>query len=98
MRRCRPLHKDRIRHDILFSQSTNDAYPTALTIALIRTCDGLISVLSELIRAFRRKGVYELVLEKKLLSRKDLDRLLVPEAMVRPHRVGRGRRSRPLRE
>ena len=30
------------------------------------------------------RGVYELVLEKGLLSREDLDRLLSPEAMVRP--------------
>ncbi len=57
-------------------------------------------VCTELAREARAggKGVYELVLEKKLLSRKDLDRLLAPETMVRPQRVARDRRSRPLRE
>jgi aspartate ammonia-lyase len=33
------------------------------------------------------RGVYELVLEKGLLSREDLDRLLSPEAMVRPRKI-----------
>jgi aspartate ammonia-lyase len=33
------------------------------------------------------RGVYELVLEKGLLSREELDRLLSPEAMVRPRRL-----------
>jgi aspartate ammonia-lyase len=33
------------------------------------------------------RGVYELVLEKKLLSREELDRLLSPEAMVRPRKI-----------
>jgi len=35
------------------------------------------------------RGVYELVLEKQLLTREDLDRLLVPEAMLKPSRVRR---------
>ncbi len=33
------------------------------------------------------RGVYELVLEKGLLSRDELDRLLAPEAMVKPRRL-----------
>jgi aspartate ammonia-lyase len=33
------------------------------------------------------RGVYELVLEKGLLSREELDRLLSPEAMVRPRKL-----------
>ncbi|MBK8167422.1 MAG: aspartate ammonia-lyase [bacterium] len=33
------------------------------------------------------RGVYDLVLEKGLLSREDLDRLLSPAAMVRPRRL-----------
>ncbi len=33
------------------------------------------------------KGVYELVLEKKLMTRKDLDRLLRPENMIKPGRM-----------
>jgi aspartate ammonia-lyase len=33
------------------------------------------------------RGVYELVLEKGLLSREELDRLLSPEAMVRPRKI-----------
>ncbi len=33
------------------------------------------------------KGVYELVLEKKLLSRKELDELLAPEHMIQPHKL-----------
>jgi aspartate ammonia-lyase len=37
------------------------------------------------------RGVYELVLEKGLLSREQLDRLLAPEAMLRPTRMGRGK-------
>jgi aspartate ammonia-lyase len=44
------------------------------------------------------KGVYELVLAKKLLSRTDLDRLLAPENMIRPQRSGGARRGRPVRE
>ncbi|UCD16851.1 MAG: aspartate ammonia-lyase [Candidatus Zixiibacteriota bacterium] len=32
------------------------------------------------------RGVYELVLEKNLLSQEELDRLLAPEAMIRPQR------------
>lgn len=38
------------------SQSTNDAYPTALKIALIYSNEKLISVLKELILSFRRKA------------------------------------------
>ncbi len=38
------------------SQSTNDAYPTALEIALIYSNQKLIAVLKELITSFRRKG------------------------------------------
>jgi aspartate ammonia-lyase len=38
------------------SQSTNDAYPTALKIAIIRSSEQLIDALTELIAAFRRKG------------------------------------------
>jgi len=37
------------------SQSTNDAYPTALHIALINSNKKLVEVLSELIKAFRKK-------------------------------------------
>jgi aspartate ammonia-lyase len=39
------------------SQSTNDAYPTAIKIALINSNKTLISVLKELISSFRSKGV-----------------------------------------
>lgn len=38
------------------SQSTNDAYPTAIKIALIRSNEGLVHVLTELIKAFRDKA------------------------------------------
>ena len=38
------------------SQSTNDAYPTAIKIALINSNKKLIEVLKELINSFRRKG------------------------------------------
>ena len=38
------------------SQSTNDAYPTALKIALISSTDKIIPVLEDLIKAFRVKG------------------------------------------
>ncbi|MFH0883968.1 MAG: aspartate ammonia-lyase [bacterium] len=38
------------------SQSTNDAYPTAMKIALIASSRKLVDVLRELIDAFRRKG------------------------------------------
>jgi len=34
------------------------------------------------------RGVYELVLEKNLLSREELDRLLAPENMIRPRNPG----------
>ena len=33
------------------------------------------------------KSVYDLVLEKKLLSRKELDKLLSPENMLTPHKL-----------
>ncbi len=39
------------------SQSTNDAYPTALHIALIKSNIGLVDVLHELVSAFKRKAV-----------------------------------------
>ena len=39
------------------------------------------------------RGVYELVLEKHLLSQEELDRLLAPEAMLKPSRTRRD--SRP---
>ncbi|MGF1587351.1 MAG: aspartate ammonia-lyase [Bacteroidales bacterium] len=39
------------------SQSTNDAYPTAIKIALINSNKTLINVLKELISSFRNKGV-----------------------------------------
>lgn len=39
------------------SQSTNDAYPTAIKIALINSNKTLINVLKELISSFRSKGV-----------------------------------------
>jgi aspartate ammonia-lyase len=32
----------------------------------------------------KNKGVYELVLEKKLLSKEELDELLKPENMIKP--------------
>lgn len=38
------------------SQSTNDAYPTAIKIALIRSNERLVAVLSDLIKAFRIKA------------------------------------------
>jgi aspartate ammonia-lyase len=44
------------------------------------------------------KGVYELVLAKKLLSREELDRLLALENMIRPQQTGGEKRARPLRE
>ncbi len=39
------------------SQSTNDAYPTAMRIALVRSIENLVGALRELIGAFRAKGV-----------------------------------------
>ncbi len=33
------------------------------------------------------RGVYELVLEKKLLSKEELDEILKPENMIKPHRI-----------
>ncbi len=39
------------------SQSTNDAYPTAMRIALVRSIETLVGALRELIGAFRAKGV-----------------------------------------
>jgi len=44
------------------------------------------------------KGVFDLVLEKKLLSRKELDRLLAPENMIGPQRRVGDKHTRPLRE
>ncbi len=38
------------------SQSTNDAYPTALKIAIYRSTQKLIDVLKDLVQAFRNKG------------------------------------------
>ena len=34
------------------------------------------------------RGVFELVLEKNLLSQKELDKLLAPENMIKPRRRG----------
>ncbi len=39
------------------SQSTNDAYPTSIKVALIRSNETLVVVLKELIAAFRGKGL-----------------------------------------
>ncbi len=39
------------------SQSTNDAYPTAMRIALVRSIETLVGALRELIASFRAKGV-----------------------------------------
>jgi aspartate ammonia-lyase len=39
------------------------------------------------------RGVYELVLERKLLTRSELDRLLDPLAMVQPQKLGRRRKA-----
>lgn len=39
------------------SQSTNDAYPTAMRIALVRSIETLVGALRKLIGAFRAKGV-----------------------------------------
>ncbi len=39
------------------SQSTNDAYPTALKIATYRSTQKLIDVLSDLVQSFKNKGV-----------------------------------------
>jgi aspartate ammonia-lyase len=33
------------------------------------------------------RGVYELVLEKNLLSKEQLDQLLAPENMIKPHKI-----------
>jgi aspartate ammonia-lyase len=40
------------------SQSTNDAYPTSIKVALIRSNENLIAVLKDLIAAFRDKGLH----------------------------------------
>ncbi len=40
------------------------------------------------------KGVYELVLEKKLLSKKELDKLLAPENMLKPHKLKKNRKKK----
>jgi len=39
------------------SQSTNDAYPTSVKIALIRSNEKLVKVLDELVKSFRKKGL-----------------------------------------
>jgi aspartate ammonia-lyase len=49
-RHCHP------NNHVNLSQSTNDAYPTALNIALMNSNKELVAVLSELIAAFRGKG------------------------------------------
>jgi aspartate ammonia-lyase len=49
-RHCHP------NNHVNLSQSTNDAYPTALKIAIIRSSEQLIDVLAELVAAFRWKG------------------------------------------
>ncbi len=43
-------------NDVNCSQSTNDAYPTATRIAMIRSIEKLIEALKELIKAFKAKG------------------------------------------
>jgi aspartate ammonia-lyase len=48
--RCHP------NNHVNLSQSTNDVYPTAVKIALIKSNQKLVSVLRELIGAFRAKG------------------------------------------
>jgi aspartate ammonia-lyase len=42
--------------DLNMSQSTNDAYPTALKVAILRSHDKLVPALEELARSFRLKG------------------------------------------
>jgi aspartate ammonia-lyase len=42
--------------DLNMSQSTNDAYPTALKVAILRSNDKLVPALEELARSFRVKG------------------------------------------
>jgi aspartate ammonia-lyase len=54
-------HRGEYRHchpnnHVNLSQSTNDAYPTAIKIALIRSNEILVAVLKELVAAFRAKG------------------------------------------
>ena len=39
------------------SQSTNDAYPTAIHVAMVRSIEKLVAALTELVAAFRAKGV-----------------------------------------
>ena len=49
---------------INLSQSTNDAYPTAIKIALIKSNEALIVVLKELIKSFRDKAIeFEFVIK-----------------------------------
>lgn len=43
--------------DVNMSQSTNDAYPTAVRLAIILACDPLIAALDELAYAFKSKAV-----------------------------------------
>lgn len=38
------------------SQSTNDVYPTAIRVTILRGCDTLITAQGDLVAAFRRKG------------------------------------------
>ncbi|MQW87688.1 aspartate ammonia-lyase [Sinorhizobium saheli] len=42
--------------DVNLSQSTNDVYPTAIRLTLLRTCDALIAAQVNLRDTFRRKG------------------------------------------
>jgi aspartate ammonia-lyase len=42
--------------DVNLSQSTNDVYPTALRVTILRACDGLIASQASLCDAFRAKG------------------------------------------
>jgi aspartate ammonia-lyase len=63
--------------------------------AMVERSIGLVTALSPVLgydictelaqeAARTNRGVYELVLERKLLSRKDLDRILAPENMLKP--------------
>lgn len=44
-------------NDINLSQSTNDAYPTAVKLALLLTSDVIVEAVRKLVEAFRAKGV-----------------------------------------
>lgn len=39
------------------SQSTNDVYPTAIRLTMLRQCETLLTAQGELVAAFRRKGI-----------------------------------------